>query len=273
MQGNNNHRVPLFGQMAIIMCAVGAMVLAIAGLVERLEQQKTIRTSVGAYRAPVVTSSVTLPTYTPSLSAGHSHHTHASYSAPVVAYNQSERRSLLGSSTGSYRVHERQFTSTGYAGGNIGGGFSGGSSSTGSTSQSNVGGVHTSSISFAMPTIAMNSRISQNIAQEESMVMSAPRRVLIWDPETETFIDDETPPTSNIPGLDPGTAVGQTASLGGVDYTWNGSAWVVSSNEVNNPIGSLPFLLMLLLCGAYVVVKPLSRLDKRDTLSPKRTTC
>lgn len=263
MQGNNNHRVPLFGQMAIIICAVGAMVLAIAGLVERLEQQKPIRTSVGAYRAPVVTSSVTLPTYTPSLSAGHSHHTHASYSAPAVAYHQSGHRSLLGSSTGSYRARERQFTSTGYAGGNSGGGFGGGSSSTGSTSQSSVGGVHTSSISFAMPTIAMNSRISQNIAQEESMVMSAPRRIKTngdgsyngepngegqyWDDDEGEWVNDLVAGMLKIENSD-----GVTNT-----YRWTGSSWelIESIADPNSPIGSLPFLLMLLLCGAYVVVK------------------
>lgn len=258
MQGNNNHRVSLFGQMAIIMCAVGAMVLAIAGLVERLEQQKTIGTSVGAYRAPVVTSSVTLPTYTPSLSAGHSHHTHASYSAPAVAYSQNEHRSLLGSSTGSYRVRERQFTSTGYAGGNGGGGFGGGSSSTGSTSQSSVGGVHTTSISFAMPTIAMNSRIAQSTAMEESMAMGGPRRAPSYDGGDEG--DGATDSGEGwiwVEGEWVKANPGDVAYVDGGWKKWNGSSWgaVEDQAEPGAPIGSLPFMLMLLLCGAYVVVK------------------
>lgn len=40
-------------------------------------------------------------------------------------------------------------------------------------------------------------------------------------------------------------------------YRWNGSSWELVSSiaDPNQPIGSLPFLLMLLLCGGYVVVK------------------
>lgn len=68
-----------------------------------------------------------------------------------------------------------------------------------------------------------------------------------WDADEEAWLP--------IPGLDPIPQVGDTKYEGGIEYTWNGSAWVVSSNEVNNPIGSLPFLLMLLLCGGYVVMK------------------
>ena len=40
-------------------------------------------------------------------------------------------------------------------------------------------------------------------------------------------------------------------------YIWNGSSWdlINSIADPNVPIGSLPFLLMLLLCGGYVVMK------------------
>lgn len=48
-------------------------------------------------------------------------------------------------------------------------------------------------------------------------------------------------------------------TVGGVTntYRWNGSSWdlISSIEDPGQPIGSLPFLLMLSLCGGYVMLK------------------
>lgn len=76
----------------------------------------------------------------------------------------------------------------------------------------------------------------------------------------ETYIDteegkiwqwnDEDEEWGEITG--PGHFVGETKEVGGTYYRWNGTSWEINTtSEVDNPIGSTPWLLMLLMAVAY----------------------
>lgn len=55
--------------------------------------------------------------------------------------------------------------------------------------------------------------------------------------------------------LEPPHQAGDTKFEGGKQYTWNGTEWILSASEVDNPIGSTPWVLMLLLLAAYAYIR------------------
>lgn len=255
MQSKNTNGISLGEQMvviAIVLVSMGLSIYGVATLAENKMQSTQSMVAYG-YRAPNMPcgSVQSMPVYTPTVR----HTSHSTYTGTYVsprAYQSGHRSTSIGG--GGYRVHERQFTSTGYAGGNGGGSISGGS--TGGSSHTSSECLHTGSVSFAMPTIAMNSRIAQNTAMEESMAIGGPRRILQWNDDEGYYEEDgESVTSSNISGLSAGSYVGQTVVFNGTEYQWNGTEWVLTTPDVDSPIGALPFLLMLLLCAGYVWTK------------------
>lgn len=76
----------------------------------------------------------------------------------------------------------------------------------------------------------------------------------IWDEDSWEWVWFETPTVGDIKEID------------GVTCRWNGYSWEALSDlgEVGQPIGDTPWLLLLLLCGAYAAF--LSRRKRGDVL-------
>lgn len=66
-----------------------------------------------------------------------------------------------------------------------------------------------------------------------------------WDENAEAWLP--------IPGADPskGSYVGETREIEGKNYIWTGTEWILNTTPEVTPIGDTPWLLLLLLCGAY----------------------
>lgn len=74
------------------------------------------------------------------------------------------------------------------------------------------------------------------------------RRVLVWDPETETYVDDGTGPASGSgEPTTSGTYVGETATgTDGRQYRWTLDGWVLNTtSEADLPLGDGLWLLLL----------------------------
>ena len=79
-----------------------------------------------------------------------------------------------------------------------------------------------------------------------------------WDVDEEDWLP--------IPGADPskGSYVGETREIDGKNYIWTGTEWILNTTPEVTPIGDTPWLLLLLLCGAYAAF--LSRRKRGDVL-------
>lgn len=73
-----------------------------------------------------------------------------------------------------------------------------------------------------------------------------------WDPDGEEWVTDE-----NMSG----SYIGLTRNTGSGIEVWNGSSWVTMEEWQNPgvPVGATPWLLMLLLVGAYSIVKTMHK--------------
>ena len=203
--------------------------------------------------------------------------THSAVSAPVVSVVQyrhtipmisgSAIRSYAYHGHAAYTVHHTPYTvhtTSSARVGNTGfGGVSGGAVTAGSPSSSahaSVGG----NPSVALPVWAMASsaRTSASLSSAAPARMGGMRRMPgitgdEWEGQEETdsegtwVWDDE----QGWVLLEP--AIGATKIEGGNTYRWNGSAWVLVTDQQDPglPLGDAPWLWMVLLAIGYAVVR------------------
>lgn len=180
--------------------------------------------------------------------------------------------SSAGSGFKMYTTSSASYHAIGGGGSGGGGGATGGSRSSSSSNLQYGGGF----APVAMPSLALTSSSgsataaapaatpASELAETSVRTSIGPRRVidngdgsytgeyngeyndatgLYWDEEEEDWVDY--PP------------VGTIKEEGGFVYEWNGSAWVLKGQveDLGTPIGSTPWLLLLLLSLAYGVTK------------------
>ncbi len=205
----------------------------------------------------------------------------ASYgsNAPMVSGNAVRRYAYQGhssmpatsgmngsSSMGGYRIHTTSsatYHSYGSNGGSGGGAYTSSNRKASSSPSASYGGV-----SVSMPTIAMNSsRLTNQSSSVTPVRAAAPGRRRIkpngdgewngehnedddtwWNADDEEWVDE--PLAGMIWIKDDGS------------YRYDGSGWVLVEGQANpdSPIGDMPWLLLLLMAGGYVICR------KRDSI-------
>lgn len=227
---------------------------------------------------------------------------YGTHSAPVlptvsVSTRQSSIPMISGNEVRSYAHSGHAATSSMNAGGDFrlyttssatartgggGGGIAGGGSSSSSTSSSFAGtsysggfaAISTLSSAFGQSTGMANPVVTASeLAAVSSRMNIGPRRVidngdgtytgeyhgeyndatgLYWDEDEEDWVAYR--------------PVGTTKEEGGFVYEWNGSAWVLKGQveDLGTPIGSTPWLLLLLLLLVYILMRKAGFADNKE---------
>lgn len=207
----------------------------------------------------------------------------ASYSsnAPMISGNAVRRYAYQGHSSmpaasgmngssamGGYRIHttsSASYHSYGSNGGSGSGAYTSSNKKASSSPGASYGGV-----SVSMPTIAMsNSRLTKSSSDVTQTRLAAPGRRRVHDNGAGGYDGDsdgeyydgkwwseDAEEWLSVPWE------GVTKIDGGLTYRYDGSGWVLVENQANpdSPIGDMPWLLLLLMAGGYVICR------KRDSI-------
>ena len=273
----NDLRTPRLG-MAVALCVAltAVWLVALYGTYEESQKEKyDVRVSPGAVtygtHSTAIIPMVTMPTHrssAPMISGGairsYAHSGHAT--APSVTSGSGFKMHTTSSAT----VHT------------IGSGGGGGSVGTSGGSSSSSRGISYSGVSVSIPTLALATPTYAAQSEMSTTAIAASpgrnshiRKAVVDDSDGESGerrADDTDPGKwwywDENEGIwvteSEGIAVGTLWNDGGTWYRWDGSDWVPNSgtdvqDPTNTPIGSTPWLVMLLLAGVYGILKTISK--------------
>ena len=248
------------GLMVLLCTVIAAIwVLALYDTYADSKQEKyDVRVHPGAVNYGTHSSAV-IPMETRQL-----HHSNGSLlSGSAVRQYAYNGHSASTPSSNGYRV----YTTSSATVHTVGAGGGGGSMGSANSSSSSSRGIQYGNASVSMPVIAMAISAYSPKAAAPARYGAGPRKVKPdWDgDEGDTEEDSDTPgkwwywDADSETWLTDGDAlpVGMTRNTGsGIEY-WNGSKWV-TMEEWNNPgvpVGTTPWLLMMLLAMSYGIVK------------------
>ena len=204
-------------------------------------------------------STVTMP---PVMRTSYRHSTPMISGDAVRAYAHTGHATMPTASTGSssgFRIHTTSSATVHSIGG---GGSAGGGGMMSSSGGSSLRGISYSGGGVSIPTLALNSSISSSrtsTAEAYTSVAAGPRRVKPTDPgdeegewldggEGDWWYFDEDGWRAVVDGDD------RFDPILGYLVVWNGSEWVKKTEyEPTVPVGATPWILMLLLAGAYAL--------------------
>ena len=266
---NRNVQTPKSRVVLVGLCAAVLFLWAVAVYVT-YQDAKMTRYNVSIKPGAVnygTHSTVTMP---PLMHTSYRHSTPMISGDAVRAYAHAGHATMPQASygsTSSFRIHTTSSAQVHSIGG--GGSTGGGGMMNGSGSASSARGIRYSGGSVSMPVLAMNSSTlattSYSSAQASTMAGQtrfgiSPRRV----PGIDGSYDGEWKLDGGIwyrwddwAGVWVTPDVGETRIEGGVTYKWNGTSWdpIGDQGDPTNPqpIGATPWILMLLLAGAYAL--------------------
>lgn len=202
-------------------------------------------------------STVTMP---PVMRTSYRHSTPMISGDAVRAYAHTGHATMPMASTGSssgFRIHTTSSAQVHSIGG--GGNSGNGGMMNGSGSASSARGIRYSGGAVSMPTLALNSSMLNtrtSAAEASAAIATGPRRVLAngdgeyngepyngqwWNEDDEEWVNEP--------------FVGAIRYNGDVMERYDGSNWVPVNNQGDPgvPVGATPWILMLLLAGAYAL--------------------
>lgn len=258
---DSNVQTPKSRAVFVGLCAVALFLWTVAVYVT-YQDAKMARYNVSIKPGAVnygTHSTVTMP---PVMRTSYRHSTPIISGDVVRAYAHTGHATMPVASNGSssgFRIHTTSSASVHSIGG---GGSAGGGGMMSSIGGSSSRGISYSGGGVSMPTLALNTSISSSrtsTAEAYTSVAAGPKRVKPTDPGDEEgewrdggegdwwYYDEDEWRQPNI---------GETRYDPSLDCTvvWNGSAWVKQSEyDPGVPVGATPWILMLLLAGAYAL--------------------
>ncbi len=257
---NKNVQTPKSRAVLVGLCAVTLFLWAVAVYVT-YQDAKMARYNVSIKPGAVnygTHSTVTMP---PVMRTSYRH------STPMISGDAVRAYAHTGHAT--YTVHHTPYTIHTTSSATVhsigGGGSTGGGMMNGSGSASSARGIRYSGGSVSMPLLAMNSSMMTNpvLATEQSMPRAiGPRRAQPKDPggDDGEWSDDGAGDGQwyrwdDWAGKWVAPELGDTRIEGGVTYKWDGTSWVpvCDQGDPGVPVGATPWILMLLLAGAYAL--------------------
>lgn len=263
---NRNVQTPKSRVVLVGLCAAAMFLWAVAVYVT-YQDTKMARYNVSIKPGAVnygTHSTVTMP---PVMRSSYQHSTPMISGDAVRAYAHTGHATMpvasYGSSSG-FRIHTTSSASVHSIGG---GGSAGGGGMMSSSGGSSSRGIRYSGGGVSMPTLALNTSTlattSYSSAQASTMAGQtrfgiSPRRV----PGIDGSYDGEWKLDGGIwyrwddwAGEWVTPELGDTRIEGGVTYKWNGTSWdpVGDQGDPGVPVGATPWILMLLLAGAYAL--------------------
>ena len=261
---NSNVQTPKSRAVLVGLCAVALFLWAVAVYVT-YQDAKMARYNVSIKPGAVnygTHSAVTMP---PVMRTSYRHSTPMISGDAVRAYAHTGHATMPTASYGSssgFRIHTTSSATVHSIGG---GGSTGGGMMNGSGSASSARGIRYSGGSVSMPMLAMNSSMmtSPVLATEQSMPRAiGPRRAQPKDPgaydgewSDAGAGDGDWYRWDDWAGKWVAPEQGDTRIEGGVTYKWDGTSWVpvCDQGDPGVPVGATPWILMLLLAGAYAL--------------------
>lgn len=279
MRNNNYTRPPRKG--VIVFASFVFAALFIIAFIISYEQRTDLAHSV--HLSPTSANYGTVSTIRSSSLAVPMHSTAPLLSSGTIhayAYSGHATMPSTGSSSG-FRIHtlsSATMHSYGSGGGGGGGAVSGGSSSSSRGISYSGGG---SGLSMSMPTLAVNSSLlatsSVSAAEASAPRAIGPRRAKPTDPGTDGEWSDAGAGDGvwyrwdDWAGKWVTPEEGDTRIEGGVTYEWNGTSWdpIGDQGDPTNPqpLGTTPWLLMILLTCVYALGKNYVSYSKYEKIS------
>lgn len=279
MRNNNYTRPPRKG--VIVFASFVFAALFIIAFIISYEQRTDLAHSV--HLSPTSANYGTVSTIRSSSLAVPMHSTAPLLSSGTIhayAYSGHATMPSTGSSSG-FRIHtlsSATMHSYGSGGGGGGGAISGGSSSSSRGISYSGGG---SGLSMSMPTLAVNSSLlatsSVSAAEASAPRAIGPRRAKPTDPGTDGEWSDAGAGDGvwyrwdDWAGKWVTPEEGDTRIEGGVTYEWNGTSWdpIGDQGDPTNPqpLGTTPWLLMILLTCVYALGKNYVSYSKYEKIS------
>lgn len=279
MRNNNYTRPPRKG--VIVFASFVFAALFIIAFIISYEQRTDLAHSV--HLSPTSANYGTISTIRSSSLAVPMHSTAPLLSSGTIhayAYSGHATMPSTGSSSG-FRIHtlsSAAMHSYGSGGGGGGGAISGGSSSSSRGISYSGGG---SGLSMSMPTLAVNSSLlatsSVSAAEASAPRAIGPRRAKPTDPGTDGEWSDAGAGDGvwyrwdDWAGKWVTPEEGDTRIEGGVTYEWNGTSWdpIGDQGDPTNPqpLGTTPWLLMILLTCVYALGKNYVSYSKYEKIS------
>ena len=214
-------------------------------------------------------STLTMPRVTSSSQQLFHHHAGGTYAGQGMGtYRSSYAQASYRSNTQSTGQPVHTFSNGAiysYGGSGSGGGMTGVTSHRKVSYNGGSVGYTTPSISISMPrtrSYAYNS--IQGTSSETSARPSMPGRRKVAPAVTGDEEEGDVGADTEVSGLywmwngeKWESLEGKTKVEGGILYRWDGSAWVFVQDQVDpdTPIGDVPWLLMLLVAGGYIVLR------------------